>query len=204
MKIVCLSDTHTLHNKISIPDGDVLIHAGDLTGRGSFEDYFEAAYWLEKLRHQFKYRIIIAGNHDFNMDKMLGHFDQDVIYLQDNEVTIDGVIFYGSPWTPPFYDWAFMKNEDQLARQWDLIPEDCDVLITHGPPYSILDKNGEGERCGSVTLYDRIKELKLRHHIFGHIHESYGSEEIAGTTFHNVCSLNGQYRITNKPVVIEL
>lgn len=209
MRIVAISDTHTLQNQVILPDGDVLIHAGDLTGRGRYHEFVEVAIWLEKLKDKFKHRIIIAGNHDFGFQdhkiRSQEAFDRDVIYLEDNYAVIDGVMIYGSPWTLPFYNWAFMKPEEELVHEFAKIHICTDVLVTHSPPFGILDKNAEQMHCGSVALYDRVKELaQLKHHIFGHIHASYGVETIDDVTFHNVCSLNEQYRYANAPHIIEV
>lgn len=210
MRIVALSDTHRMLHQITIPHGDVLVHAGDLTGRGSYQELLEEGFSLMKLKKKFKHRIVISGNHDFGFQKnkkiiLEECFDKDVIYLEDSGIEIDGVKFWGSPWSLPFYNWAFMKPEEELIVEYAKIPTDTNILITHCPPHGILDKNAEGYHCGSVALYNRVKELhELKHHIFGHIHESYGIEEIGDITFHNVCNLNGRYRYTNEPQVIDL
>lgn len=210
VRIVATSDTHTKHKEVPVPDGDIFIHAGDLTGLGNYHEYISVGNWFRKLKDQFKYRIMIAGNHDFSLmiNKrviMHDHFDSEVIYLEDSGIKLDGIYFYGSPWTPQYRSWAFMQDDADLSRYYAHIPNDVDVLITHGPPFGILDKEEDQERCGSRTLLNRVKELKnLKHHIFGHIHESYGEEKIDDVTFHNVCALNGNYRYQNPPQVIDL
>lgn len=210
VKIVALSDTHNKHKQIPIPDGDILIVAGDMTGLGNFDEYINIGIWLRKMREKFKYRIMIAGNHDFSLEfnsqmVLATHFDNDVIYLQDKGVTIEGIKFYGTPWMPHFYDWSFMRTEHELKKYYDAIDDDTEVLITHCPPYSILDHNDGDHRCGSYSLYERVKQLKhLKHHIFGHIHHSYGTETIDDVTFHNVASLNESYKYQNPPQVIEI
>ena len=206
--IVAVSDTHTKHKQIPLPEGDVLIHAGDMTGLGKPHEFISVGNWFRAQRDKFKYRVFIAGNHDWGLMRhknliLAAHFDPEVIYLQDSAVEIEGIKFYGTPWMPEFYDWAFMLPEEQLKPYYDAIPDDTEVLITHAPPYSILDKNQDDDRCGSITLYERVKQLpKLKHHIFGHIHGSYGTEQIGDTTFHNVASLNEMYRYQNPPHVI--
>lgn len=210
MKIVALSDTHSKHDQVPIPEGDVLIHCGDMTGRGNYWEFISIGNWFNKMKDRFKHRIMIAGNHDFGLEInnriiLNDHFDKKIIYLQDNGITIDGINFYGTPWMPHFYDWAFMKNEDELAKYYAEIPDNTHVLITHCPPFGILDENPNKTKCGSLALYKRIKELKqLKHHIFGHIHEGYGTEIIDDITFHNVCSLSGQYIYQNSPQIIEI
>lgn len=210
VKIVALSDTHTKHRQVPLPEGDILIHAGDMTGRGNYHEFIGIGQWFRDCKDRFKHQIIIAGNHDFGLEVnskviMRDHFDENVIYLQDSGIELEGIKFYGCPWMPVFYNWAFMRDESELAPYYNAIPDDTEVLITHGPPLGILDQNGHKDKCGSITLYNRIKELKhLKHHIFGHIHEAYGKLKIDDVTFHNVCSLNGDYRFQNMPQVIEI
>jgi Icc-related predicted phosphoesterase len=210
VRIVALSDTHCKHKQVFIPDGDILIHAGDMTGLGKYNEFISMGNWFYKMKEKFKHRIIIAGNHDWGLmhQKELildAHFDSDVIYLEDSGIELESIKFYGTPWMLEYYYWAFMRTEDELVKYYAAIPDDTEVLITHAPPFGILDKAMDGDKCGSRALYERIKQLpKLKHHIFGHIHESYGSETINGVGFHNVCSLNGNYRYQNPPAVIDI
>lgn len=215
MRIVAVSDTHTLHRQVPIPEGnfDVFIHAGDMGNVGKYREYAEIGKWFHELKSQFKHRIIVPGNHDWglmtNADMIMqDHFDEDVILLIDKAVELDGVKFYGCPWMPNFMDWAFMREEWELAPYYDAIPDDTQVLITHCPPLDILDQTTQKygyERCGSPNLLDRVKKLpKLTHHIFGHIHHSHGNVVIDGVSYHNVASLNEAYKYANPPQVIEL
>lgn len=213
MRIVCTSDTHSKHKQVPIPDGDIFIHAGDLTPRGNHNEFISVGNWFKSLEAQFKHRIMIAGNHDWGLhinSRRIreDHFDRKVHYLEDSGIELEGIKFYGSPWVPEFMNWAFMKDDESLARHWDAIPDDTQVLITHGPPYGILDMESEPRRCGSKSLRNRIEALaklgNLKHHIFGHIHEDYGIQEVDGVTFHNVAALNGEYKYQNPPQVIEI
>lgn len=164
MRIVCISDTHLQHSvhKIKIPDGDMLIHAGDLTICGNYLETAEAGQWLKSLPH--KYKVVIAGNHDFlfQSDKQKAKMALDatgeLIYLQDETAIVEGIKIYGSPWTPRFYDWAFQlaDRRPEEARpfllkagdpkypdpdeHWAKIPLETQLLITHGPPYGTLDR----------------------------------------------------------------
>lgn len=209
IRIVATSDTHSKHEEVPIPDGDIFIHAGDLTPRGNHNEFISVGNWFRELKNCFKYRILIAGNHDWSLmwnHRMIldAYFDPDVIYLEDKGVEIEGFKFWGSPWVPQFRDWAFMKPDHELKPHWDAIPEDTQILITHGGPYGILDSY-ENSRVGSLSLETRIKELPhLRHHIFGHLHESYGHEIRNGVHCHNVAALNGNYEYQNPPQVIDL
>lgn len=215
MKIVATSDTHTLQDHVPIPKGkfDVFIHAGDLGNVGKMREYAVIGEWFYKLKDQFKHRIIVPGNHDWglmrNPDEIMEeYFDEDVILLIDKGVEIDGVKFYGCPWMPNFMDWAYMLSEDELKPYYDAIPDDTKVLITHCPPFGILDKTTEkygAYRCGSENLMNRIKQLpKLTHHIFGHIHHGYGSKVVNGVSHHNVAALNEGYIYHNPPQIIEV
>jgi Icc-related predicted phosphoesterase len=202
MRVVCLSDTHNQHFSLSIPDGDVLIHSGDALGRGTYSEAVRFNEWLGTLPH--KHKLYVPGNHDelFELNPVEGrNVMTNAIVLIDQGVEIDGVKFYGSPWTKQFYDWAFMKPDQQLREIWDKIPDDTDVLITHGPPWSILDANRRGDLCGSQTLYEAVKRANPAFHIFGHIHESSGVLTIADTTFINAAILDDWYNYGNPPKV---
>jgi Icc-related predicted phosphoesterase len=201
MRIVCVSDTHGWHEFTEVPDGDILVHAGDVCRYGGLEDVDEFNRWLGKLPHRHK--VVICGNHDWcfqeKPDEARARLT-NAIYLQDSGCTIDGLTFYGSPWTPLFCDWSFMLSEPELAAKWALIPPGVDVLITHGPPFSFLDWTNRNEHAGSSTLLDRVHEVKPRFHVFGHIHEGAGRAEFAGTIFLNASTQMGRGR----GVVIEL
>ena len=205
MRFVVLSDTHSLHDQVDVPPGDVLIHAGDLTNRGSLSDVERFDAFLGQLPHQHK--IVIAGNHDFCFERepfaaraALTH----AIYLEDEAVTLEGVRFYGSPWQPWFYDWAFnLERGAEIRAKWDLIPEDTDVLITHGPPHGHGDLTSRGEAAGCEDLLERIRQVKPRYHFFGHIHEAYGTTSDGTTTFVNASTCTLGYKPVNPPVVID-
>jgi len=178
MKLIILSDTHGMHDHVNVPDGDVIIHCGDVSWHPTEIDVIGFNSWYKRLPH--KRKIVIAGNHDRFMRRDL--IDPSIDYLQDSSVTIEGVHFYGSPWTPVFYDWYWMKERGEaIAERWRRIPVDTDVLITHGPPHGILDRNREGEHCGCQDLLARLDSLKPSLHCFGHIHEA------AGVTAHQGC-----------------
>lgn len=210
MKIVCISDTHSLHRKIpSIPDGDVLVHAGDCLGAGTLENIEDLNDWLGSLPHQHK--ILIAGNHDWVFQEAPDEARaalSNAIYLEDSGVEIEGVRFWGSPWTPTFMDWAFMLERGQpLYDRWQQIPEDIDVLITHGPPKGVGDLATMGFKCQNVgcqDLLDRIDQLCLKAHVFGHIHEGYGQYQRGKIQLINASTCTARYLATNPPVVLEL
>ncbi|WP_339804881.1 metallophosphatase domain-containing protein [uncultured Marinobacter sp.] len=211
MRLVCISDTHSLHRRIpEIPDGDVLIHAGDCLGAGTLSNVEELNEWLGALPHHHK--IVIAGNHDWAFQEtpeLAREALTQAIYLEDSGVEIDGVRFWGSPWTPTFMDWAFMLERGQpLHEQWKQIPDDTNVLITHGPPKDIGDEVDLGFRCqnvGCVDLKHRVAQMtQLRAHIFGHIHEGYGEYHIGGSRFINASTCTARYEPTNPPIVLDI
>lgn len=204
MKIVLVSDTHGSHEALVVPAGDLLIHAGDLTRTGTLSELEAFADWLRALPHRHK--LLIAGNHDFCCERqpeatraVLAEF----VYLVDEAVTIEGLNFYGSPWTPQFFDWAFQKPRGpELAAVWGRIPAGTDILITHGPPKGILDWTVSGDRAGCADLADTVAELAPRLHVFGHIHEAVGHETHGATTYVNASSVDLGYRVVNEPVVV--
>lgn len=210
MKLVCLSDTHSLHRSIpEIPDGDVLIHAGDCLGAGTLENVEDLNDWLGTLPHRHK--IVIAGNHDWAFQETPEAARaalSNAIYLEDSGVEIEGLRFWGAPWTPTFMDWAFMLDQGQpLYEKWQQIPENTDVLITHGPPEGVgdlVDMGFQYQNVGCANLSNRIHQLSLKAHIFGHIHEGYGAYSRGNTCLINASICTERYEPTNPPVVLDL
>lgn len=193
MRIVCVSDTHGYHRRTAVPDGDILVHAGDVTSHGTLEDVEFFNEWLGTLPHAHK--VVICGNHDFCFQESPSDARARITnatYLEDSGCEIAGLKFYGSPWTPLFFDWAFMLSEVELAAKWALIPSGLAVLITHGPPHGVLDWTNRGEHAGSLTLLPRVSEVKPRLHVFGHIHEAAGRADIDGTIFLNASTQMGK------------
>lgn len=212
MKLILISDTHTMHEQLVLPKGDILVHAGDFTGRGKPWEVEEFFGWLERQAKEFKHIIFIAGNHDMSFEykstwvlDAIKSLPSNVHYLEDSSITVDGIKFYGSPWQPEFFNWAFnLRRGQELAEKWALIPEDTDVLITHGPPMNILDYTQRDMwNVGCLNLYDKVMEVKPKLHVFGHIHEGYGIKEHEGITFVNASSATLRYEMKNKPIEIE-
>lgn len=215
MKITCISDTHNQHTHIP-PDwlegGDVLVHAGDISGRGSLREVEEFLAWFNEL--PYKHKIMIAGNHDFWFEKvstfavneMLQEKYPNIVYLNDSGIEIDGVKFWGSPVTPWYYDWAFNRMGTDICQHWDKIPLDIDVLVTHGPMKGILDMTARGVSTGCPYLLEKSAEMtNLKLFVCGHIHEAYGKFEFPdGGVFVNASILNLNYHVQNKPIVVEI
>lgn len=218
MRIVCLADTHGHHDALAVPNGDVLIHAGDATLGGTAAEVVSFAQWLRALPHRDK--LFVAGNHDRLFEDAPEHarslLGDGVVYLQDSATMIDGLHVWGSPWQPWFLDYAFnLPRGEALRAKWDLIPEATDVLVTHGPPRGIRDrvkgeaeamgrKFGEGPHAGCDDLRAALTSRQPRLHVFGHIHEGYGRETIDGTEFVNAACVDTRYRPVNAPIVVDL
>lgn len=187
MKIVNLSDSHNHHDEIPVPDGDMVIYAGDWSIHGNEQESRAFAHWFRNLPH--KHKVVIPGNHDKFAERsytlLKEFFGPDVHYLDNQGVVIEGLVIWGSPWTPTFgQGWAFNADPgEEIQRQWAKIPDDVDILITHGPAYGILDwtfhwDTGAKMHVGCYDLLVRLRELKnLKLHVFGHIHEPHGIVE---------------------------
>ena len=225
IKIVCISDTHSRVHPSSIPHGDILIVAGDVSFNGSLKAIHAADQFLAALPH--KYKIIVGGNHDIGIDlQQLKFFAENYpdycsaelldktdyiksilskyIYLCDSSVTIEGIKFWGTPYTIGQRG-AFSYDEDEMDLHAKLIPPDTDILITHSPPYGILDITQKAKNVGSKSLAKRVASIpKLKYHIFGHIHESHGVLTVKGVTFMNVAICDSKFKPTQSPMIIEI
>lgn len=202
LKIHAISDTHGKQKYIDLPGGDILIHAGDATPRGSISDIIGFLNWFQA--QPYTHKICISGNHDWGWEKNGALLEEEakkrgIIYLNDSGVEIEGVHIWGSPVQPWFHHWAFNRYRGpDIKRHWDLIPENTELLITHGPPMDILDFTlGDREHVGCQDLKDRIIGSKVKCHIFGHIHEGRGTLDFMGTLFVNASCLNENYQVVS-------
>jgi Icc-related predicted phosphoesterase len=208
LKFVAISDTHCRHNNIKLPNGDVLLHAGDITYCGKKSEVVDFLNWFS--RQKFAFKVFIAGNHDFyfenaNPKELEEVVPKNVIYLNDSGISIDNFTIWGSPVTPWFYNWAFNRQRGvEIQRHWNLIPGKIDVLLTHGPVYGILDSVINKNSAGCKTLLSTVQKIKPKVHVFGHIHESYGVETRFGVKFINASVLNESYELVNRPVVFDI
>lgn len=206
VRLVLLSDTHSQHAPVAVPPGDVLIHAGDLTDHGELDVVRDFNAWLGGLPHPHK--LVIAGNHDFCFERQpeaSAALLTNATYLLDSGVTLAGLTFYGSPWQPWFYDWAFnLQRGPELKAKWDLIPAGTDVLITHGPPAGHSDLTVQGDHAGCADLLAALARVQPRLHVFGHIHEGYGQTQAGPTLCVNASICDVNYHAVNAPVVIDL
>ena len=208
MRIVAISDTHTKHRDLNLPKGDVLIFAGDGEFRNSLE-LFGFDEWLSGLK--YKCIIAIAGNHDFYCERFpneVRNYLTKAVYLKDEPYVLpNGMTLWGTPMTPTFLNWAFMESEENLDRyHWSKIPENTDILLSHGPAYGHLDVAYPKQKgnLGSKTLAKRIETLKIPYVISGHIHGGYGVERTKNTTYINCSVLDEDYNLMNKPIVIDV
>ena len=204
MKIDCISDLHGYTPALS--GGDLLLIAGDLTARDTTEGYEKLIQWL--ITVPYKHKVLIAGNHDGLVEAKavsLSRPEDNIHYLCDSEITIEGLNIWGSPYTPTFMSWHFMRNRGpDIKKHWDLIPSGIDILITHGPPYGIFDANLAGVHVGCQDLLQAVQErIKPKFHIFGHIHEEAGNMKTIGpTTFVNCSLVDVHYRLRHPAMQI--
>lgn len=227
MIIDCIGDLHGHYP--SLPGGDLLILAGDYTGRDEIKQWSQFFSWLKKQKYRKK--IIISGNHDnflyksfpknqkeadevkevqefLKDDPDLGEIDFE--YLCDSGTEFEGLKVWGTPWSLLFDGvnpkcTAFMGTEDQLKEKYDLIPDDIDIIISHTPPYGILDKSIHREHCGSLELLRAIIRVNPRYVVCGHIHENGSKKfEIYNTQMINCSYVNERYQPVNKPMRIQL
>jgi len=203
LRIVAVADTHTFEEDLKdVPDGDIFVHAGDLVRGGTLEELEGVARWISSLPHAHK--VIVAGNHDacFGTHRVaaMALFSGDVTYLQDEGATVAGLRFWGSPWQPAYNDWAFNLPRGQpLAEKWALIPEDLDVLVTHGPPAGFGDSSSVAGRQGCEDLTAAVRRAEPRLHMFGHIHQDGGAWRDGETLLANVTT----WECERAPTVID-
>lgn len=213
MKIVFISDTHNKHKQIkNLPKADVIVHSGDFSSMGYEHEIRNFLKWFSNLT-QYKYKIFIAGNHDllFENNTSLAKtlIPDNVIYLEDSGVKLDGIYFYGSPVSLPFLNWGFMRSYDRIKRHWKAIPDNVDVLITHTPPYGIRDYfEPKDEYLGCPTLRDEIfNRIRPKISVFGHIHTGRGTLFTDNITFINAANteeIEKKYVLSFDPIFVEL
>lgn len=208
MKVIFISDTHGRHKQLPKMNGDMIIHAGDITSRGTKNEVLDFLNWFREL--DFEHKIFIAGNHDYFLEELIDFeleqlIPKNIVYLNDSGITINELKIWGSPIQPWFHDWAFNKKRGaEIKEHWDLIPNDTNILITHGPPYQILDKTIRGENVGCEELLEKILIVKPNIHVFGHIHEDYGIKESNHVKYINASSLDVKYNLVNPPIEVNI
>jgi len=208
----CISDLHGFYPELE--GGDLLIIAGDLTATDLPSQYDAFVLWL--IKQEYGKKVVIAGNHDGFIEKYGWTGERFFEYLCDSGTEFEGLKIYGSPWTPTFCDWYFMKDRGAAIKEkWDLIPADVDILVTHGPPHGILDEcydydSGKIKHAGCEELYLKFYQERIRPklHVFGHIHEGYGHikhmMDMPNTQFVNASHVDKNYKPVNKPIRVIL
>lgn len=210
MIVDCIADLHG--NYPALDGGDLLIVAGDLTATDDIREYFAFFHWISN--QPYRKRVVIAGNHDMlaqQEDCLLRMANGDFEYLKDEGTDFDGLKIWGSPWTLTFEGinskcTAFTGREDELADKFMMIPHDTDILITHGPPFGVLDKTRAGASVGCNYLKGALVYcFRPDLWVFGHIHESYGKETFReGTVCVNCSHVNEKYEPVNAPIRVIL
>ena len=197
MLILHLSDTHSKHHELhNLPPADIIIHSGDISFAGSENEVMDFIEWFGAL--PYKYKIFIAGNHD---DCLFGAkidgLPDNCFYLCNSSVIIDGIKFYGIP----------MFMEDAMSGDYDRniqkISGDIDILITHQPPYGILDSSAN-IHFGDRKLLEIVLKTRPKYHLFGHIHGAYGIEKSEDTTFVNAAILSENYELMYEPILLKI
>jgi Icc-related predicted phosphoesterase len=216
MKIVAISDTHMQHSKLKLPQGDILIHAGDALNWGTDKEWFEFLAWFRK--QPYEHKIFVAGNHDlyvqnYNREARESMEMAGITYLQDSGVVIDRINFWGYPHTPPFgKTLCFMEDDEVRQRAAEAIEGATDVLISHGPALGYLDQilPEKSENLGCPILRDQYARLPTTMvHMFGHIHGSHGMQltwpyQDEPILMANLCICDERYKPVNPPTVIHL
>jgi Icc-related predicted phosphoesterase len=198
IKVVAISDTHGSHRALGKLSGDILIHAGDFMYSGKDErEIIDFNDWLGE--QDFKDKIVVAGNHDLLFQRRrIGATSllKNAIYLEDSSVMVQGLNIHGSPYTPTFYNWAFMEDPgENLARHWRLIPDETDILVTHGPRRGVLDLViYDNVHVGCADLLEAVDRIKPKLHISGHIHCAHGRHTNKYTHSINASICNEAYK----------
>lgn len=241
---MAISDIHNNQAVLSLPSADLLIVAGDLTDTGSYKELEDFSSFLSAQKPKFERIIVVAGNHELTFDEQfyLKHGERyyhkpaldprkakdillsnaDITYLEDSGCEFRGVKIWGTPWIPPIGRWAFSLPSPAFAEQtFAKIPPDTDILVSHAPPFGVLDEvtyygyecdQQTGERVqvkevessGSRELARRVFDVKPRLHIFGHVHEGSGARLAGETLFVNAAIMNKEHKPGNKPKLIEV
>jgi len=204
------ADTHGRHRDLKIKGADIFIHCGDISRYGEVEAFMDFNKWLEELPHTIK--LYTAGNHDRRRASLIQKMVSNGIFLNGSGFEWEGKTFWGSPQTPSVWDrkedFCYIRADEEDGRRiWSKMPKNLDVLITHGPPYGILDFVPKHlDNAGDLFLLDRILEAKPKTHVFGHIHEDGGKmiKQRYGIRFINCSALDGDYSMVNQPRVITI
>lgn len=225
MKVIHISDTHNKHNQIYWPfnlsDADMIIHSGDFSGVGAKYELENFFYWFQNL--PIKYKIVIAGNHDkcfdskfWGVNSNMEEYSKDIIkeftknennfFLMNETIEIEGINIYGSPWSKWFHgdNWGFNIPLGTDEEFYSKLPNKIDILVTHAPPLGKLDRTNNGNYAGCESLLNKVKQIKPKYHLFGHIHEGAGETFDGDTIYLNSSIMNFLYEPVNSPQIFEI
>lgn len=213
MKITLISDTHCYEPEVG--SGDLLVHAGDFLSSGHSNESPRVGEWLGRQAKNFKNVVCIAGNHDWDFSfkgpqetqEFFNQFADNIHYLCHESIEIDGIRIFGSPYTPEFNHWAFNVPRDRIGMLWSDIPQNTDLLVTHGPPYGILDQAAphlSSERLGCRGLAQVVQEIEPKWSVHGHIHGGRGRAVVGNTEYFNASMVNEAYQPVHEPYVVEI
>ena len=213
MRACHISDCHDVYQDLNLlvpKDIDILFITGDMTYRGRESEIELLMLELVKLRRRIDHIVCTFGNHEVGcegreIEYKLKFAGIGVTLLNHESIEIEGIRIFGSPYTPEFFDWAFMYKREDGEKVWGDIPSGTQVLLTHGPALGILDWCHDGH-VGCEDLKNKVLYglPALKYHLFGHIHESHGTLEKSGILFSNGSIMNGRYRFVNPPIKFEL
>jgi Icc-related predicted phosphoesterase len=207
-RVVCISDTHLRHAGWDVPDGDILVHCGDMTVWGTEREITTAIEWIASLPH--KRKVMVAGNHDYLFERDLRAIwkiitGKRIAYLQDNGISMMGLKIWGTPWSRTRSGkWAFNnpREDDSIKAVWEKIPDGLDLLVSHSPPGGILDMSDD-QPVGCPHLRAAVTRAVPKYHVFGHIHEGYGRQVVGPTTFINAAVCDLFYNPVNPAQIID-
>ena len=216
MKLVVISDTHQFHDQLVLPEGDVLVHCGDACNEGTEEEFVSFTRWF--VRQPYHVKLYVPGNHDFfpySYPRKARSLLAGANLLIDESITVGELVFYGCPWMPEYMLWSFMlpRGSEELEAKYATIPHMTNVLITHGPPYGILDgwtplmeNRGRYDSIGDSALRLKVERVRPKLHLFGHAHAGYGQMQLEDmpTRFVNASICTEDYHPNNPPTVVEL
>ena len=206
MPSLCLvADTHRKHREVTIPACDILIHCGDFCSfqQADIQTLDDVDRWFAEA--PAKHVVCIGGNHDFALQSGKYRFSHARL-LQDELLEVAGLAIYGTPWCPDLPGFAYYATSEQLRDRWRQIPSGIDVLITHSPPFGILDLPTSGTmHLGCPHLREELQRIRPRLHVFGHVHASHGMLETPGTRYVNAAMVGGpELEIRHRPTTLEM
>jgi Icc-related predicted phosphoesterase len=206
MRIVCISDTHELHRELDVPPGDLLIHAGDFSFAqhsipcAALRNFNE---WLGELPH--RYKVVVPGNHDVLLAERRNHAAIcNATLLVNSGVVIEGVRIWGSPLTPLRGGAFTCADPEERQLYWARIPKGTDILVTHTPPFGVLDQTPDSdEHEGCPELWEAVSRVRPRYHVFGHVHGAHGILRTEHTTFINAALVGEFFDLDKRPIVFD-